>query len=180
MIQEIGTFENDWRIVKMDLTPRNDIIVAVRETDVAASIIENGRIEVKALKGDITLPTGPVVEDGEVNYKRYSLRLNPPLDMSVEEIEQYLNSVDASVREIIWETKGGTGIPCGGIQIYAKFKSAEAAHSFPRKHNINGKRVFIRHIGLLKCDKCGKNGHHEDRCEKIGRAIARNRRRKEM
>ena len=87
LIQEIGTFENDWRIVKMDLTPRNDIIVAVRETDVAASIIDNGRVEIKALKGDITLPTGPVVEEGEVNYKRYSLRLNPPLDMSIEEIE---------------------------------------------------------------------------------------------
>ena len=71
----------------MDLTPRNDIIVAVREIDVAASIIENRRIEVKALKGDITLPTGPVFEDGEVNYKRYSLRLNPPLDMIIEEIE---------------------------------------------------------------------------------------------
>ena len=87
IIQVIGTFENDWRIVKMDLTPRNDIIVAVRETDVAASIIDNGRVEIKALKGDITLPTGPVVEEGEVNYKRYSLRLNPPLDMSIEEIE---------------------------------------------------------------------------------------------
>ena len=29
LIHEIGSFENDWRILKMDLTPRGDIIVAV-------------------------------------------------------------------------------------------------------------------------------------------------------
>ena len=99
----------------MDLTPRGDIIVAVQDLEVASAIIEAGKIQIKALKGSVTLPTGPVVEEGEVNYKRYSLRLNPPLDMSVEEIEGYLRGLDIRIREIIWETKGGLGIPCGGI-----------------------------------------------------------------
>ena len=100
--------------------------------------------------------------------------------MSIEEVEAYLRGKGITPREIIWETKGGIGIPCGGIQIYAQFNSAEAAIAFPRKHSINGKRVFFRHVGLLHCHKCGQNGHHEDRCEKIGRAKARNRKRKEI
>ena len=74
---------------------------------------------IKALKGAITAPTGPVVEEGEVNYKRYSLRANPALDMSIEEIAEYLEGLGVKVREIILETKGNTSIPCGGIQIYA-------------------------------------------------------------
>ena len=130
----------------MDLTPRGDIIIAVQEQEVASAIIEAGKVQIKALKGAITVPTCPVVEEGEVNYKRYSLRLNPSLDMSVEEIEEYFRGLDIKVREIILETKGGTGIPCGGIQIYAQFKTVENAHSFPRKHNIDGKRFFLRHI----------------------------------
>ena len=163
----------------MDLTPRGDIIVAVQDADIAASIMEAGKILIKSLKGTITVPTGPVIEDGEVNFKRYSLRLNPPLDMSLEEIEEHIRGQSITPREIIWETKGKTGIPCGGIQIYAQFNSVESALAFPRKHTINGKRVFFRHIGLIQCAKCGKNGHHEERCEKIGRAKARTRRRKE-
>ena len=74
----------------MDLTPRGDIIVAVQDTDVAAAITEAGKIQIKALKGSVTIPTGPVIEEGDVNFKRYSLRLNPPLDMSIEEIEAYI------------------------------------------------------------------------------------------
>ena len=115
LIQEIGSLENDWRILKMDLTPRGDIIVAVQQQEVASAIIEAGKIQINSLKGDITTPTGPVIEEGEVNYKRYSLRLNPSLDMSMEEIEEYLRNLGIKVREIIWETRGGLGIPCGGI-----------------------------------------------------------------
>ena len=109
----------------MDLTPRGDIIIAVQEQEVASAIIEAGKVQIKALKGAITVPTGPVVEEGEVNYKRYSLRLNPSLDMSGEEIEEYLRGLDIKVREIILETKGGAGIPCGGIQIYANSKQSK-------------------------------------------------------
>ena len=119
LIQEIGSFENDWRILKMDLTPRGDIIVAVQDTDVATAITEAGKIQIKALKGTVTIPTGPVIEEGDVNFKRYSLRLNSRLDMSIEEIETYIRGKGILPREIIWETKGGIGIPCGGIQIYA-------------------------------------------------------------
>ena len=99
----------------MDLTPRGDINVAVQQQEVASAIIEAGKIQINSLKGDITTPTGPVIEEGEVNYKRYSLRLNPSLDMSMEEIEEYLRNLGIKVREIIWETRGGLGIPCGGI-----------------------------------------------------------------
>ena len=137
----------------MDLTPRGDIIVAVQDMEVATAIMEAGQVKIVALKGAIIAPTGPVVEEGEVNYRRYSLRANPSLDMSIEEIAQYLEGLRIKVREIILETKGNTNIPCGGIQIYAQFPSVDAAHNFSRKHTINGKRVFFRHPGLLICNK---------------------------
>ena len=70
----------------MDLTPRGDIIVVVQDMEVATSIMEAGQVKIVALKGAIIAPTGPVVEEREVNYKRYSLRANPSLDMSIEEI----------------------------------------------------------------------------------------------
>ena len=63
--------------MKMDLTPRGDIIVAVEDVEVATAIMEAGQVKIVALKGAITAPTGPVVEEGEVNFKRYSLRANP-------------------------------------------------------------------------------------------------------
>ena len=40
LLQQVSSFATDWRIKRMDLTPRGDIIVAVEETYVASAIIE--------------------------------------------------------------------------------------------------------------------------------------------
>ena len=50
------------------------------------------------------MPTGPVVEYGIVNHLKYSLRCNPPLDMDISEITEYLLSLRIKVKEIITVT----------------------------------------------------------------------------
>ena len=67
LLQQISSFAPDWRIKRMDMTPRGDIIVAVEETYIANAVIEAQYITINSLKGAVYLPTGPVVEYGVVN-----------------------------------------------------------------------------------------------------------------
>ena len=179
LILQVADFAEDWQIIKMDQTPRNDIIVAVQETDTADAIIEAGNIRINTLRGSIPAPTGPVVEEAEFNYKRWSLRCHPPLDMNIQEIESYLIQLNIRPREFIIETKDKVNVPCGGLQIFAQFNNTNQALSFKRKHTINGKRIYFRHQGLLTCEKCNGRGHTEERCAQVQRAKARNKKRKE-
>ena len=78
------------------------------------ALIEAGHIQTSALKGNIPIPVGPVVEEGEYNHKRYSLRTNPPLDLSIVAIEEYLSKL-MRVQEIIIENKAHSSIPIGGL-----------------------------------------------------------------
>ena len=113
-----------------------------------------------------------VIEEGEHNFKRYSLRINPPLDLSIVAIEKYL-ARQMRVQEIIIENKPYSTIPYGGLQIYAKFNSIKEALDFPRKHTIEGHKTRFRHIGLYECLKCKQKGHTEDRWAKIQKAKQR-------
>ena len=107
----------------------------------------------------VHLPTGPVVEFGVANFQKYSLRCNPPLDMDTREIIEYLTKCGIKVKEIIFETEYNQPLPCGGIKIYAGFTNTNAALNFPRTHIINERQVSFRHVGALKCETCGEQGH---------------------
>ena len=61
------------------------------------------------------MPTGPVVEYGVINYQKYSLRCNPPLDMDYSEITEYLINKNIKVKELIIQTNHNAYLPCGGI-----------------------------------------------------------------
>lgn len=85
----------------MDLTIQGDVIVAVQEVSTVNYLIDAQYITVQSLAGAVYLPTGPVVEYGNVNYQKYSLRCNPPLDLDLYEIEEYLCGKEIKVKEII-------------------------------------------------------------------------------
>ena len=85
----------------MDLTMHGDVIVAVQKVSTVNYMIEAQYITVQSLAGAVYLPTGPVVEYGTVNYQKYSLRCNPPLDLDLYEIEEYLSDKGIKVKEII-------------------------------------------------------------------------------
>ena len=55
----------------MDQTPRLDLIVALHNTETVDAIVEAGHIHDLSLRGTIPIPTGPVIEEGEHNFKRY-------------------------------------------------------------------------------------------------------------
>ena len=121
LIQQVSTFANDWRIKRMDVTIRGDITVALEQTSTATHIINAQYIKIEATEGAIYVPTGPVVEYSIVNHQKYSLRCNPPLDMDLVEITEYLHSIGVKVKELIIQTDHKADLPCGGIQIYAGF-----------------------------------------------------------
>ena len=153
IVNEIASFYENWKICRMDLTPRNDIVAALEFPQTAQAIMDAGKITIATLKGAVEIPVGPVVEPGAANYKRYSLRCNPPLTLSIEEIEEYLNQQGMQVREIIVENKYNLPFSYGGIQIYATFPTLRLAMDFKKEHDINGCEVRFRHIGQFKCEK---------------------------
>ena len=93
-------------------------------------------MRIQSLQGAVHLPTGPVVEYGIVNHQKYSLRCNPPLDLNIKEIENYLKESGIKVKEIIIETAYNQKLPVGGLQLYVGFSSKQAALNFERIHVI--------------------------------------------
>ena len=68
LIQQVTEFANDWRIMRMDVSIRGDITVAVEQVPTASYLIEAQYIRISSLSGAIYVPTGPVVEYGIVNH----------------------------------------------------------------------------------------------------------------
>jgi hypothetical protein len=113
------------------------------------------------------LPCGPITSPGELNYKRYTLRISPPGNLphydSLRSVMNLIEERDGALLEVVIDDRinhtGLSPIGEGGYTVYARFPSTEVARDFPDIIDLHGHIIKIWHRGRLVCDQCNEKGH---------------------
>ena len=144
-----------WDLMMVSVNKHYDMMLGFQGVDSATKLSEAGNIAVNtSLLGEVVIPTGPLVPQGTINYKRYQVRakLTPGIPQAciVNELSKRYRLREV---EVPTYTRNGKQVPIqfGNIECYIEFNSCEEALNVPNQIEVEGILVDLYHKGRYKC-----------------------------